>query len=188
MRLYLLLILMAVTGEPIFSQTALPIEYKGGSWALFRKVVKYLEINNGVYNGNEPEKERQGNKYFIVVLSMDGNGRFNNDCSILSIQDTTNCKNVLAAVKETNGSWINHTGENQTVIIPVYFLYDSDEKKLEKDPSFKNYFYSERKRGVICLEPIVIKLLPTVSNVDIERFIMKEMIVIPAAPTTPGVW
>ncbi len=162
MKYFLVTACMTVIHVFCWSQPKInSIEYKGGKSALEKIIFKYLDKSNGAYSNNEPEKERQGNKYFIVVLTIDNAGRFNSDCSILSMQDTTNTHNVLAAFRQTDGNWINHRQLPTTVLIPVYFLYDDPDIK-ERNPVMENYFHTYGKENVICLEPFVVTLFPSV--------------------------
>lgn len=163
MKYFLSLLLILVFSGFAFPQVhSNKIDFKGGRDAFVRKIMKYLDKNNGGYNMASTEMERMFNKYFVVVLNIDKRGRFYDHCSILSMQDTTNGKIILAAFRQTDGDWINNTGYKKTVIIPVYFIYISVEKKKEKDPMLANYYYSLANKSIVCLEPLVIEMLPGV--------------------------
>ncbi len=136
------------------------VEFKEGTAAMNKLIYKYLVGHHGVYDLATPEIEQAGNKYFVATMMIDQNGTLES-CSILSMQDTTNTNTVLAAFKQTDGNWINHRQVPTMVLIPVYFLYDDPDKK-ERNPVMENYFNPSGKGDIICLEPFVITLFPTV--------------------------
>ncbi len=129
----IILSFLVIVSAQSFSQLPVKgIEFKDGKNAFIKKILQYLDKNNGGYNMASAEIERMSNKYFVVVLNIDKRGRFYDRCSVLSLQDTTNGKIVLAAFRQTDGDWINNTGYKKTVIIPVYFIYVSVEKSWRK--------------------------------------------------------
>ncbi len=139
------------------------VEYTRGRKMLNNSIIDYLVKHDGTYTGVFAYYIREGNKYFIVVIKNDKDGRIKDGGSVLSMQDTTNAEVVLNAVLHTNGLWINHTGVEKTVVLPIYFLYRYDDEKIkrEKDPVCSNYFTNSNK-DIICLEPLVIELHPWV--------------------------
>jgi hypothetical protein len=138
------------------------IQFKGGTKALHISIINYLSKHNGVYNSGPAYSLRDGNKYFILVMKMDSGGSIDKGISILSLQDTTNSKVILDAIKQTDGNWVNQSHMNKTIILPVYYLFMDDKKEIEKAPFLASYFYSPSAKDIICLEPFVIKMYPEV--------------------------
>lgn len=140
------------------------VEYREGKKAFVKAVFNFLcNRINGCYTEND--SLRMGNKYFILFINMDVDGKFLDSISALSIQDTTNTAKIVAAVRQTEGHWINHTGKSKKVILPLYFIFErSDDKRpVEKNPVLSNFFYSTGQGDVICLEPFIITLWQGVS-------------------------
>ncbi len=158
--------LISLTLCYLFCQSQTPdvqVEYREGKKAFTKAVFNFLcNRINGCYTDND--SLRMGNKYFILFINMDVDGKFRDGISALSIQDTTNTAKIVAAVRQTEGHWINHTGSKKTVMLPVYFLYRIRETKVwEKDPVLKNHFYKGSNKDIICLEPLVIEMYNPVS-------------------------
>lgn len=141
------------------------VEFRGGKAALSKSIFKYLSKHNGLYEDVLADTLREGNKYFMLLMNIDARGEFHGAISILSVQDTTNVKNIIAAFKQTEGKWINHSREKKMIILPLYFIYKRDDgkKNVEKGPILNNSFYSPKKSDIISLEPIVIELHPWVT-------------------------
>ncbi len=133
------------------------IEFKGGDTAMTKSIFIYLSRNKGCYT-NVSDEDRKGNKYFIVTMKIDENGRLGEECTILGIQDTTILKVIYTAIRRTDGQWINHTGSPKTVILPIYYLYEDYTKREEKKPVEHNFFFNPAQSDVICLKPFVITL------------------------------
>ncbi len=138
-----------------------PIEFKGGDTAISGSIFHYLSKHNGIYM-RATDEVRSSNKYFVVTFKMDSKGMIGKDASILSMQDTSIAKVVLNAVLQTNGQWINNTQKAKTVILPVYFIYKSDGREIEKGPVLKGNFYAGQSKDIVCLEPFVIMMYPEV--------------------------
>ncbi len=85
--------------------------------------------------------------------------------SIVSVQDSGKAGALLNAFKFTGGKWINLSGEDQTVVLPVYIHYKFDDPNagdLDMPVIRQDIYINGEKKNIIYLKPMTITSLPTV--------------------------
>ncbi|GEM_PF-7016118 len=137
------------------------ITYAGGYNILTKNLVNYVYFNYGFFQ----DSARAHNRYFQAKIKIDKNGFFKSEMELISINNDTSTIGsiIVEAIKKTSGKWINHSGKDQIVILPVYFIYKDENTKSEPIPEIKNEIYLEAKKfKPIYLQPIEIDMYPTV--------------------------
>jgi hypothetical protein len=138
------------------------IEYKGGDTSLIKQIFKYIGKHSGFYDG----KEREHNRYFQAVVEIEKDGTIGDQINIVMIDNDTSAmsETIIDAIKQTNGHWINHTHEEQSVVLPIYFIYKKDETSMNVKPDIKQeYHYKSQKINLIYLAPIIIQMEPPIN-------------------------
>jgi len=149
-----LLFCFAVT----FSQTNdSVIGYKGGIKMLARDILKRLPTI--FYKNAGPESlDITCNRYYNVVMKIQKDGTIDKSILVFSVMDTVKVPFIINAIQQTNGNWINNSGEDQLIVLPLYLLYErSDESQTpEKIPIMRqDYYLNWTKSRLIYFEPIV---------------------------------
>ena len=120
------------------------IQYKGGDTSLIKQIFKYIGKHSGFYDG----KDREHNRYFQVVLKIEKDGTMGDQMNIIMIDNDTSSmpETIIDAIKQTNGQWINHTHQEQSILLPIYFIYKRDETSLNIKPDIKQKYYYKRPK------------------------------------------
>ncbi len=161
MKMFLMFLHIAFTINTAIAQKQVDsVSFKGGSEHMSKLLFDYLGSHHGLYDAVPMANNREGNKYFIIIMTIQPGGKLGNAINIVSIQDTANSQNILNAIRHTDGNWINRLTTAKIVMLPLYFIYRDYSRREEKDPVKENYFYSTGFKDIICLEPVVIELFP----------------------------
>jgi hypothetical protein len=58
-----------------------------------------------------------------IIIDFDKEGKILQQ-TVVSINDDSLAKILTRVIEETQGMWVNHSGSNQTAVLPVYWEYD----------------------------------------------------------------
>jgi hypothetical protein len=130
------------------------INYQGG----------FKEMNHRIYEYFTKEKivpwevkDRAKNRYFFVRFTIQSNGHVGNDITLFSAEDTTDASRVIAAIKDTDGNWINPgTDKEVYLLINVQFL-KGDVNPLPLIPLKVDHFNKGNQQEVIMLPTMLIQ-------------------------------
>jgi hypothetical protein len=157
---FVLLLLLARKG---YSQTDGVIGYKGGLHLLQRDILLHLRINPAVTTYHDDGVTY--NRYYQVVIQIGKEGQLGESLSVFSLMDTLKAPFIVAAVRATTGKWINHSGKEQTVVLPIYLLYKTAESgdSAVQPPVFgQAVYFGEQKQAAVYLQPVVVSSYPVV--------------------------
>ena len=163
-KILLLTACLAIFGISYAQQNSDVIEYAGGRKQLDKAVWKYLGNHKGMFDdAMQSDSARKTNKYYTVFMQVDKNGVIGADIMVNACNDTSITSIIAAAVRETSGQWINHSGSDKWVVLPIYYLYKDERVAIENLPPKKLYLYGiNGKTPVVYLDKLEIFLFPTV--------------------------
>ena len=156
-------ILATLFAQAGFSQTDHVIGYKNGMTQLQRDILLHLHINPAVATYYDTGVNY--NRYYKVVMQIGKEGELGELITVFSLMDTLKSPLIVAAIRSTAGKWINNSGKVQTVVLPIYLIYKTNElgDSAIRPPVFgqETYFGLEKQRAVY-LQPVVINCYPAV--------------------------
>jgi hypothetical protein len=130
-----------------------PIEFQGGRQALDRILAKNIIVDD--------RKVFDSSRYFEVFMSINKAGHIG-QVLITSVYDSSKMGLILLVIKKTQDKWINHTGTDQLVSLPIYIYFESDNDVLRRNPKiFSQQFLDWDNRPMINLVPFVVNVYPT---------------------------
>lgn len=156
-KIILLLIGLSVM-QNIFSQDSMKLlEFKGGYDTLLRKVygniVRYERERN-------ISSEKKYSSYYTVAFKIKIDNSIDNTINIFMLNGSSDSKLdsvIIESIRQTQGKWINHSKTEETVVLPVYYLYKDRNENSEKIPDImQSYYLNWKKRKVIYLKPIIL--------------------------------
>ena len=155
---------LAICGFSYSQQNSDGIEYSGGRKQLDKTIGKYLGTHHGMFDdATQPDSARKSHKYFTVFMQIDKNGIINGDIMVNACNDTSVTSLIAAAVRGTSGQWINHSGSDIWVVLPIYYLYKDEGLLTEEIPLTKWYLFTNNRRTpVVYLDKVEIILYPVV--------------------------
>ena len=139
------------------------IGYKGGMPLLQRDILLHLRINPAVDTYHDEGVNY--NRYYQVVMQIGKEGELGESLSVISLMDTLKTPFIVTAIRATAGKWINHSGKEQTVVLPIYLIYKTAESgdSVVRPPVFgQAVFFGEQKREAVYFPPVVISSYPGV--------------------------
>jgi hypothetical protein len=159
-RIFIVIISTLFTQTSFCQQDSL-IEYKGGFNLLGRDILRHLPINPAVttYHDEGVDYDR----YYTVVLKILKNGGIGKSIFVFSVMDSLKVPLVVDAIRFTAGKWINHSGEDQTVVLPIYLVNRMDEPSdsTKKIPIISQQYYLDGSRSkVVYLAPVILTSYP----------------------------
>lgn len=162
MKKIILLLLGLSLIQNIFSQDSTGvIEYKGGDKALLKKVFFYISRYEG--NLERTQDEKKYSSYYTVVFKIKADNSIDSKIDVLVVNDSTDSKidsAIVELIKQTNGNWINHSNEEQTVVLPIYHVYMDENSKMNPDIR-QTYYINWKKNKLIYLKPIIVGSYPS---------------------------
>jgi len=163
-KILLLTSCLAICGFSYSQQNSDVIEYSGGQKQLDKTIGKYLGTHKGMFDdAPKPDSGRKSNKYFTVFMQINKNGVIDGDIMVNACNDTSVTAVIAAAVRGTSGQWINHSGSDKWVVLPIYYLYKDEGLLIEKIPLTKWYLFTNNGRTpVVYLDKVEIILYPVV--------------------------
>lgn len=153
-------ILCLVLTSSSFCQKDSLIQYKGGLDRLNGDVLRHLRIDRDLH-----DEGKVRDHYYLVMFDLQKNNTVGPRISIVSVMDSGKAGALLAAFKFTKDKWINLSGEDQTVVLPIYIHYKFDDPNAgDQDiPAIRqDYYINWEKKKIICLKPMIITSLPAV--------------------------
>jgi hypothetical protein len=140
------------------SDTSL-LGYQGGYKYLGKVMLHQLDMG-GYYSNTQTD-----NRYFFFFFTVDKDGKIGKRVFIQSIVDSSLIKPGLyiSALRATQGKWLNHTGGDLNVILPVIYRRKKD---LNPPPLLNinyNLFDNGNPEKLIRLAPVIVEVGQTVS-------------------------
>ena len=155
---YILFALILVCSYRSFSQdtTSNILQYKDGYARLNKMIFSYVGDNYNV-------EEVKHSAYSNFNITIDKNGKVV-DVNIFSVDDSSLSTVICKAIYLTDGKWINATGENQILNLPINCIYVDDGSKDKNIPFtfYSNYYENGRFKNVVHFKPMTIYFYPTV--------------------------
>jgi hypothetical protein len=143
----------------VFSQSEKNnVEYKGGFGLLYKTINKYIHSGNRIITSGD------SNRYYNIVVVIDKKGTVKSE-SIFSVnKDTSEIAIILSVIKRTNGKWVNHSSNDQIIVLPIYYMYNDDESNTHKKiPNIsQDYYGNGNKTALLYLNPIIVIIYPTI--------------------------
>ncbi len=163
--MYKLLCSMLVffAGGGVLCQTPSPIQYKGGWKLLQRDLLLHLPINPAVSTFHDDGV--QFNRYYQVTMQIGKHGEMGESFTVFSVMDSLKAPFIAEAVRYTAGKWINLSGEDRTVVLPIYLLYRKDGAvdSVGTIPIMsQHHYFNGQATPPVQLAPIVITSYPAV--------------------------
>ena len=154
---YFILISLIFSNTVTFSQANdTIIGYKGGSKALTKDIIKHLpEIF--YKKGGLEDLDITYNRYYEVIMKIHKDGTIDKSILIFSFMDTVKMPILMNAIHQTDGKWINYSGEDQVIVLPLHFLYIGNylSSSPEQPIMRQDYYLNWAKSRLIYFEPIV---------------------------------
>jgi hypothetical protein len=153
---YLLLFACVTLSSHSMAQTGPLVEYKDGPRKLARLFGDaYMDNLMKAYDP-EPDTNVQ---FFAVLFSVDSSGKVGERIIVTTVGDTTKIPAVavIAAIRKTNGMWINHTSQTIWVEQSFSHRYKDPSKPQLLLPSRIDVYEKEsmdHPRDFVRLEPI----------------------------------
>jgi hypothetical protein len=132
------------------------IGYKGGLERLKRDIIKALPTI--FYKKEGPEDFYiEYNRYYEAIMKINKDGTIDKSILIFSFMDTVKMPFIINAIHKTDGKWINYTGEDQIIVLPLHFLYVGNDLSRSPEMPFmrEDYYLNWTKSKLIYFEPIV---------------------------------
>jgi hypothetical protein len=126
----------------VFSQSD-KLEYKGGINKLWKLIHRTTDSDDSIWNKN----------------SIDKNNKLSKEIFIVSSQDIDSMPSLYALMEATKDNWINHTGHDLEVVLPLYYYYDDDTPRKRINTVY--HFAYWPKKEILVLDPLIIKRYPT---------------------------
>jgi hypothetical protein len=132
------------------------IEYDSGRIGLTKLMAKSIR----------PEKYSDSaawystDKQYLVLLRIEKNGVLGDDISIFMSNDSLMLPMILDVMRRTQGHWINHTGKEQMVVLPICYFFQSDEKEKPMPILRFDKYNKTGKEAMVYLEPFTIVMYP----------------------------
>jgi hypothetical protein len=119
-----LVCLMLIHGLPGFSQIpdSANLEYVGKPGGLGRLMLD--EVSNAE-SFNNRDFFKIHHIYYEVQFRIEKTGNLAEQIIINSVNDTSLRQSIMLAMKKTHGHWINHSGKDLLVILPIQLYNDS---------------------------------------------------------------
>lgn len=98
------------------------------------------------------------NRHFLLSITINKAGKIQAiNLFSFSKLDSIETLNILAALEQTDNKWINNSGKDQTIVLPISYIYDDKNDNPEKFPDLQQEFYSNwNKVKLIFLERIIV--------------------------------
>ena len=139
-----------------FSQTNdSTIKYADGFKTFYRDIYKHL------HPGQDYLGSPDSNRYYTFLIQITASGGLGAiSINSVGIMDSIEIAYILSKLKESKGKWINNSGIDQTMVLPVYFVFnDYDDKYKQKLPNVNEaYYINWNRKKLIYLEPIIAKV------------------------------
>ena len=137
-----------------FSQST-QLEYKGG----INQLKKFIGKTTG---GDNPEwgKNYEVDKYYNIKFTIDKNNKLGQNILIVSSQDIDSMPSLYSLIESTKDNWINHTGHDLEIVLPLYFYYDDDTPRKRIDDKY--HFAYLHKKDMLVLDPVITIHYPVV--------------------------
>lgn len=151
-----LLLVFLLSSKLLSAQSNLQgIDYNGGFKELNHRIYKYLSKAKVV--PWEIAASDKKNRYFLVKFSVQSNGHLGDDITLFSAEDTASGSRVIAAIKDTDGNWINPgTDKEVYFLINIQFL-KGDITPLPLMPLKVEQFNKGNQQEIIILPPMLIQ-------------------------------
>jgi hypothetical protein len=149
----LILLLLVLSPFLAFTQIV-KLEYKGGMDRFRKLIVSTTDGNNDEWN-----KNNEIDKYYNIKFTIDKDNRLGKDILIESSADIDSMPSIYALMESTKDKWINHTGHDLEVVLPLYYYYeDGTPRKRIND---KYHFSYWPKKDILILDLLITKRYPT---------------------------
>jgi hypothetical protein len=164
MKYVALMIGLIILNSYCMSQTTALVEYKDGSHKLNHFLtMAYLRSLNSSAGPGAPDTNVQ---YFLVLFSVDSNGKIGGKVVVTSIGDTTRMPKLLIdIIRKTDGMWVNHTGRIIWVEQSFSYCYKDPDRPKSVLPFQMTVYencYKEHPIDFVRLEPIHCESYPPV--------------------------
>jgi hypothetical protein len=122
LRYFIFISLLFCKTETFSQANDSAIGYKGGLKMLARDIIKHLPAI--FYKKEGPgDLDIDYNRYYQAVMKIHKDGTIDKSILIFSYMDTVKVPIILDAIHQTDGKWINYSGEDQIIVLPLHFLY-----------------------------------------------------------------
>jgi hypothetical protein len=140
------------------SDTSL-LGYQGGYKYLGKTMLHQFDM--GGYSDNV----KTDNRYFIFFFKVDKDGRIGREVFINTITDSSFIRPDLyiTALRATDGKWINRTGGDLNVVLPVIFRRSKDLNPPPLQQLKYDLFDNGNPGKLIRLDPVIVEVGQTVS-------------------------
>src|SRR5450631_4367752 len=158
MKKFLVVLFMLQTYSS-FSQPTVQVEYRGGTNALTKLFSKSINDRSN----NTENAEVRSNRFYSVEFSLDPTGHIMDNVVIVSTSTIDIDSTIVGFMRKVEGNWINHSGHNIDVVLPISFIYKDESVRLTNTqcPLTTTSFSKWKKREQVVLEPLIITILPT---------------------------
>jgi hypothetical protein len=134
MKNLLITLLVLISEKQVYAQAKQAlINYKDG-----KDILTGLFLNRMHLNLDIEDSLVHYNRYFELIFTISKEGSLKGDAFVFSIGDSTKAPYIIQALKRTQGKWINKTGRDVQVVLPIYTIYKESQEKesTEKIPFF----------------------------------------------------
>jgi hypothetical protein len=105
------------------------------------------------------------NRYYGVRFTVLVDGQIGKEVTVFSFQDTSNSLAILGAIKQTNGNWINNSGKELSVYMPIEVQYIIDgTDPIPLLPIAYREYHDGGPADLVSIPPIIIQQYPPVAH------------------------
>ena len=167
-----LLCLMLLSGLHGFSQMpdSSYLEYAGSPGGLGRLMLNEVSNSDRL---SEEDFYKIHHIYYEVQFRIDKNGTLGEQVIINSVNDTSLRQTILQTMKKTQGHWINHSGKDLLVILPIHLYNDSGDSVFTDStmkilPVWHASYNRWEETKILYLATIKIKTFPPVHKTTVK--------------------
>ena len=145
------------------------LEYKGRPGGLGRLMLN--EVSNADRFSDE-DFHKIRHIYYDVQFRIDRTGKLGEQITINSVNDSSLRQTILQAMKKTQGHWINHTGKDMVVILPIHLNNESGDSvftdsTMKMLPVWHASYNHWEESKILYLTSIEITTYPTVRKTSV---------------------